>query len=44
MSAFEFKFNPKKTPKAPKSFSDTYPQATFEVITPDNYASFVGIE
>lgn len=44
MSAFEFKFNPKKMPSAPKSFRDTYPQAPFEVITPDNYFSFVGLE
>ncbi|MBQ0119345.1 MAG: DUF4143 domain-containing protein [Bacteroidales bacterium] len=44
MSAFEFKFNPKKTPNAPKAFRDTYPNASFEVITPDNYSSFVGVQ
>ena len=44
MSAFEFKFNPKKMPHAPKPFSDTYPNASFEVITPNNYSSFVGIQ
>mgnify|MGYP003289094659 CR=1 FL=1 len=44
MSAFEFKFNPKKTPNAPKAFKDTYPDASFEVITPDNYSSFVGVQ
>ena len=44
MSAFEFKFNPKKMPRAPKPFSDTYPNASFEVITPNNYSSFVGIQ
>lgn len=44
MSAFEFKFNPKKIPSAPKAFRDAYPQVPFEVITPDNYFSFVGLE
>lgn len=44
MQAFEFKFNPKKLPRAPKAFTDTYPEAKFQVITPDNYTSFVGIE
>lgn len=44
MQAFEFKFNPKKLPRAPKAFTDTYPEAVFQVITPDNYTSFVGVE
>lgn len=44
MQAFEFKFNPKKLPSAPKAFANTYPQATFQVITPDNYSPFVGVD
>ncbi len=44
MQAYEFKFNPTKTPRAPKAFRDTYPDASFQVITPDNYQPFVGIE
>lgn len=44
MQAFEFKFNPKKLPRAPKAFCDAYPNATFQVITPDDYAPFVGID
>lgn len=44
MQAYEFKFNPAKTPRAPKAFRDTYPDASFQVITPDNYQPFVGIE
>lgn len=44
MQAFEFKFNPKKLPHAPKAFTDTYPEAVFQVITPDNYTLFVGVE
>ncbi|MGM9687907.1 MAG: ATP-binding protein [Alloprevotella sp.] len=44
MQAFEFKFNPKKLPRAPKAFTDNYPAAQFQVITPDNYLPFVGVE
>ena len=43
MQAYEFKFNPHKMPRVPKAFQDTYPNASFQVITPDNYQSFVGI-
>ena len=43
MQAYEFKFNPNKTPRAPKAFCDAYPNASFHVVTPDNYHSFVGI-
>lgn len=44
MQAYEFKYNPTRSHRAPKSFSDTYPAASFQVITPDNYPAFVGIE
>lgn len=43
MQAYEFKFNANKMPRAPKSFRDTYPNASFQVVTPDNYPPFVGI-
>ncbi len=37
LSAFEFKWNPRKKPSAPSSFANAYPDATFQVITRDNY-------
>ncbi len=40
---FEFKWDPKKKPKLPKTFLDKY-QAIGEVITRDNFRSFVVIE
>ena len=41
-SAFEFKFNPKKTHvKCPLTFSNAYPEISFSVITKDNYTDFV---
>lgn len=44
MQAYEFKFNPHKMPRVPKAFRDTYPNAAFQVITPDNYQPFVGVK
>ena len=38
---FEFKYNPKKKVKAPKAFLETYSNAQFECITPDNFLEFV---
>lgn len=40
LSAFEFKFG-KKTSKAPKSWIENYPNATFESINRDNYFAFI---
>lgn len=41
-AAYEFKWNSRKAPKhAPKSFSTAYEGTPFEVITPDNYLSFL---
>ncbi|TVR83642.1 MAG: ATP-binding protein [Chitinophagaceae bacterium] len=37
---FEFKWREKKV-KAPKLFTETYPNATFEVVTPGNFLHFV---
>ena len=41
LSTFEFKFKPGKKVKYPNSFKENYPQATFEVITPENFWDFV---
>lgn len=41
LRAFEFKWNPKKTPKPPSQWTKNYPQASFEVITPANYLEFI---
>ena len=41
LSAFEFKYNPKKKVVIPKHFAEAYPTATFKVITPDNFEEFV---
>lgn len=39
--AYEFKYNTNKKVNMPKSFSETYPDATFQIITPDNIEDFV---
>ena len=39
--AFEFKWNGKAKSSLPKVFAHTYPGSTYEVITPENYWSFV---
>lgn len=41
LSAFEFKYNPKKKVTVPKHFAEAYPDAMFKVITPDNFEEFV---
>jgi predicted AAA+ superfamily ATPase len=41
LSAFEFKYNPKKKVIVPKHFAEAYPDAKFKVITPDNFEEFV---
>ncbi len=41
MQAFEFKWNSSKKVKIPTAFAKAYPEATFEVITPQNYLDFV---
>ncbi len=44
LSAFEFKWNPKKTrTKPPQSFIRAYPNTPFQTITPDNYEKFIGL-
>jgi len=41
LHAFEFKWNDKKKAKLPNSFSTTYPEHTFNVISTANYTDFV---
>lgn len=41
LHAYEFKWNQKRQAKLPISFARSYPETTFEVITPDNYWSFI---
>jgi uncharacterized protein len=43
IKAFEFKWNPKKTPRLPAVFADAYPNAIFETINRDNYFSFLTV-
>jgi hypothetical protein len=38
---FEFKWNPQKRIKAPKAFIESYKNAHFECITPENFLEFV---
>lgn len=41
LSTFEFKWNPKAKATLPKAFTEAYPGATFEVVTPDDYEGFI---
>ena len=41
ISAFEFKWNPKAHAHLPKPFLESYPNSTFKVISPTNYANFL---
>lgn len=41
LTAYEFKWNPKRIPKVPKTFTNNYPNATFKVITRDNVEEFL---
>ena len=41
ISAFEFKWKTGKVARLPLPFSEAYPDASFQTITPDNYQSFV---
>lgn len=42
LHAFEFRWNPKSKARLSKTFSSAYKEVTFEVITPENFESFVG--
>lgn len=41
LSAFEFKLDTKKEAKVPSKFAESYPDATFETVTPKNAAEFL---
>jgi predicted AAA+ superfamily ATPase len=41
ISAFEYKWKAGKVARLPLPFSEAYPDATFQTITPDNYQEFV---
>lgn len=41
LSAYEFKWNPKRKAKAPGGWTRAYPDAPFEVINRDNYLEFI---
>ncbi len=41
MHAYEFKWNVKKRAYMPKTFSKAYPENRFEVITPNNFDTFL---
>lgn len=41
LSAFEFKWNPRRKASLPKSFSNAYPGTDFAVVNPDNYDQFL---
>ena len=41
LSAFEFKWNRATKAKISKTFSNTYPNATTTIISPENYESFI---
>lgn len=41
LKTFEFKWNPKGKASFPKVFAQTYPESSFEVITPDNFWKFI---
>ena len=41
LAAYEFKVNPKKRARFPKTFLRNYPDHTTQTITPDNYMQFV---
>lgn len=44
LRAFEFKWNPQAKAKLPKAFSSAYPEASYQVITPQSYWDFVRID
>ncbi len=39
---FECKWAPKQRVKPPNKWQESYPGATFELVTPDNYLDFAG--
>lgn len=44
IKTFEFKWNTQKKTRQPQSFFNSYPNSTFNVITPDNFWEFITTE
>ena len=44
LHAYEFKWNPLKKVKPPKTFMEGYPGSDFSIITPDNYQQFLTVK
>jgi predicted AAA+ superfamily ATPase len=44
MKAFEFKWNPRSKGKIPSTFLKAYPEATTQVITPENIDEFLSLD
>lgn len=44
LRAYEFKWNTKRQVQAPASFAQSYPEATFTVVTRDNYHDFLMVK
>ena len=42
IKAFEFKWNPKKKSRVTKAFTNRYPNAEIETVTPENFGEWVG--
>lgn len=43
IKAFEFKWNPKKSSRVTRAFTNRYPDAEVETITPENFGEWVGL-
>ncbi len=41
LHTFEFKWNGKARSSQPKAFADSYPNSTYQIVTPENYWQFV---
>jgi hypothetical protein len=41
LDGYEFKWSPNRAVKVPKEWSRTYPEASFTVITPENYQDLI---
>lgn len=41
LAAFEFKWNPKAKARVPAAWKNAYPDATFAVVTPENFTDFI---
>ena len=42
IKAFEFKWNQKKKSSVTKAFTNRYPDAEIDTVTPDNFGEWVG--